>query len=282
MDLRAAVRRFLDTLSSGASDNTVRSYGTDLAQLATVIENRGGALTDEGIRDFLRKHGRTPRTRARKLSAVRSFCKFLKDVGLMDADPSAAIDAPILGKSLPKDLSPQQVAELVEANLGKTPLRDQAILELLYGAGLRAAEVVAINLADIDIQGRSVLVRGKGRKERLAVFGEQAADVIQAYLADERPTGKEALFVNSKGGRLTTRTVQRIVERRRALAGLPKDATPHSLRHSFATHMLNGGADLKTIQQLLGHESLATTQVYTGVSIERLREVVAKRHPRGR
>ncbi|MDQ2985603.1 MAG: tyrosine recombinase XerC [Armatimonadota bacterium] len=278
-----AVASFVETLKAGSSPHTVRSYGSDLRQLVAMApESTAGGLNESSIRSYLRKHGSTPRTRARKLCAVRAFTDFLVETGILGSDPAIGIEAPITRSRLPKDLSPEQTELLVECALGKTPLRDRAVLELLYGAGLRAAEVVAIDLRDFDFGARTLMVRGKGRKERVVVFGEPAAEAIDHYMRSERPGDGEALFVGESGGRLSTRTIQRIVERRRALAGLPVDATPHSLRHSFATHLLNGGADLKTVQQLLGHESLGTTEVYTSISIERLREVVAKKHPRGR
>ena len=282
-----AVTRFLQALSAGSSAHTVRAYSADLKQLAATLREKNKLyaenLDETTIREFLRKYGPVPRTRARKLCSVRAFCDFLIEVGVLAKDPSAAIEAPIGRKTLPKDISPEQAARLLETELGDSPLRDFAVLELLYGAGLRAAEVVDIDIKNIDFDTRTIHVRGKGRKERMAVFGEPAGIAITAYMASERPVAKsDALFVNARGGRLSTRTVQRIVERRRAMAGLPKDASPHSLRHSFATHMLSGGADIKTIQQLLGHESLGTTQVYTSVSIERLRDVVATKHPRGK
>ena len=286
MDLNAAIERFLETLSAGSSPHTVKSYGSDLRQLSQVAYDNSKSIAEDldesTIRLFLRKHGGAPRTRARKLCAVRAFTEFLIEVGVISKDPAVGIEAPIKRTRLPKDLSPEQTDGLLELTLGKTPLRDQAVLEMLYGAGLRASEVVAIELRDFDSGPKTLTVRGKGRKERVVVFGDPAATAVERYIREERPSGGEALFANSAGGRLTTRTVQRIVERRRALAGLPTDATPHSLRHSFATHLLTGGADLKTVQQLLGHESLGTTQVYTSVSIERLRDVVAKKHPRGK
>jgi integrase/recombinase XerC len=283
MNLSAAIDRFLQSLSAGSSPHTVRSYGSDLKQLASIADNLPAEnLNETAIREFLRKFGGTPRTRARKLCAVRAFVGFLVDVGVLSTDPTAGIEAPIKRTRLPKDLSPEQAFDLLESDLGKSPKRDRAVLELLYGAGLRASEVVGIDLRDLDPASQTLAVRGKGRKERMVVYGEPAADALDAYIQSERRQGGEALFVNSKGGRLTSRTVQRIVERRRALVGLPADASPHSLRHSFATHLLTGGADLKTVQQLLGHESLGTTQVYTSVSIERLRDVVAKKHPRGK
>lgn len=285
-EVAEALQRFLEALASGGSPNTVKSYGSDLRQLVSLMADSSKFvakhLDESTIREYLRKFGSTPRTRARKLCAVRAFTAFLIEIEAIEVDPALAIEAPIKRSRLPKDLSPEQTKQLVEAYLGRSPLRDRAILELLYGAGLRAAEVVAIDIADFDFSAKTLLVRGKGRKERVVVFGEPAVDAIQGYVNGERPpTDSPALFV-SEIGRLSTRTVQRIVERRRGLAGLPHDASPHSLRHSFATHLLNGGADLKTVQQLLGHESLGTTEVYASVSIERLREVVAKKHPRGR
>jgi site-specific recombinase XerD len=282
VEIRAAVERFLETLAAGASPHTVRSYGGDLRQLSA---DNGRfdvrQLSESDVRDYLRRFGKSPKTRARKLCAVRAFAKFLIEVGVLPSDPTVGIEAPIKRTRLPKDISPEQADALMDAELGETPLRDQAVLELLYGAGLRASEVVAANLVDLDLKAMNLKVRGKGRKERVVVFGGPAVEAIESYLGSERPAGGPSLFAG-RDGRLSTRTVQRIVERRRALAGLPADTSPHSLRHSFATHMLTGGADLKTVQQLLGHESLGTTQVYTSVSIERLRDVVAKRHPRGK
>lgn len=282
-----AVGRYLDQLAASASAHTLRSYGSDLAQLAEVCDSRGvesaAAVSAEDVRAFLRKMAPGAATRARKLSAVRSFTRFLLEIGEAQEDPCANLRAPFKRRDLPKDLSPEQAEALVSASIGGNQLRDRAVLELLYGAGLRASEAAKANLADLDFADMTIRVRGKGKKERLALFGGPCRVALEAYIDSERPQAEsEALFINERGGRLTTRTIQRIVERRRAAAGLSSDTTPHTLRHSFATHLLTGGADLKTVQQLLGHESLATTQVYTHISVERLREVVAKKHPRGK
>lgn len=287
MTVAEAIEKFLKQFAAGRSAQTVRAYGSDLKQLAQVCEESGvedaRLLSGREIRLFLRQFGASPVTRARKLCAVRAFTRWLVRSGDLEEDPSLAISAPAKPKRLPKDLSEEQAAELVSCTYGPTPFRDQAILELLYGAGLRASEVVGINLEDVDIRAGEVRVRGKGMKDRVSLFGEPCANAIRAWLQHERPTAASpALFVNRRGARLTTRTVQNIVARRRRLLGLGEPITPHSLRHSFATHLLNGGADLKTVQQLLGHESLATTQVYTHVSIERLKEVVRTRHPRSK
>jgi integrase/recombinase XerC len=203
------------------------------------------------------------------------------DSGFARADVAEGIEAPFRRRGLPKDISPAQAEELMESQVGNAPLRDRAILELLYGTGVRAAEVVGTNLDDVDFPTQTMRVRGKGNKERIVVFGEPCAAALSDYISSERGPG-DALFTGQSGKRISARTIQRIIERRRGLVGLSDDATPHSLRHSFATHLLNGGADLKTVQQLLGHESLTTTQVYTHVSVERLRDVVAKKHPKGR
>lgn len=287
MTVTEAIEAFLRQFAAGRSAHTVRAYGADLRQLAKVCEENGvedvKLLSGREIRLFLRHFGASPVTRARKLCAVRAFTRWLVRSGDLEEDPSLDISSPAKPKRLPKDLSVEQAAELVSCAYGPTPFRDQAILELLYGAGLRASEVVGINLEDVDVRAGEVRVRGKGMKDRVALFGEPCANAIRAWLRHERPTtASPALFVNGRGGRLTTRTVQNIVARRRRLLGLGEPITPHSLRHSFATHLLNGGADLKTVQQLLGHESLATTQVYTHVSIERLKEVVRTRHPRSK
>lgn len=282
--IQKEIHAFLAQLAAYRSHNTVRSYRADLVQLARHVGDlQVTELTPEQVRSWLRAYGQTPVTRARKLSSMRAFVRHLIKLELITSDPTATIQAPIQRRRLPNDLSPEQAIALVETATGATPLRDQAMLELLYGSGMRAGELVGLNIGSLDLKGRTVRVLGKGNKERIVVIGECAVAAVEAYLTRERTaTDSEALFVNQKGTRLTARTLQRVVERRRALVGLGHDVSPHSLRHSFATHMLTGGADLKTVQQLLGHESLATTQIYTHVSVERLREVVAKKHPRGK
>lgn len=294
------IQAFLDHLASRRSAHTVRSYGADLAQLATFLSpppdplptSRGeeGEFSAESLRAFLRAYGSSPVTRARKLSTLRTFVKFLRATNRIDHDPTETLEAPIRRKRLPKALSALQTSDLLDqADAGKTPLRDRAILELMYAAGLRASEVVGVNLVDFDFKERSLRVRGKGSKDRIALFGQAAQESIEGYLARERVTSTtpnprstiaEPLFTNSNGKRLSTRTVQNVVKRWALRAGLPPETSPHTLRHSFATHLLDGGADLKSVQQLLGHESLATTQVYTHLSIERLKETIEKAHPK--
>lgn len=284
----ALIQRYLDHLRATRSRHTLRSYGSDLAQLAGVLGD--GATTEnlepDAFRAYLRRYGKTPVTRARKLASLRGFVRFVKGLGLLANDPTEALEAPIRRRRLPKSLSQHQAVELLDqADVGKTPRRDRALLELMYAAGLRASEVVGVDLDHLDFASGTLRVYGKGSKERLVLFGETCAAAVQAYLDAERADpveGGRALFTNPHGKRLSTRTVQNVVRRWALAAGLPPDTTPHTLRHSFATHLLDGGADLKSVQQLLGHESLATTQIYTHVSVERLREAVLKAHPKQR
>lgn len=281
--LDALIQDYLDTLTVTRSPNTVKSYGTDLAQFALVADGSRDHLSAT-MRKFMRQYGTTPITRARKLSTLRGFCKFLVALGELDEDPTEAIEAPYQRKQLPKALLETQVEKMLEQDLDTAnQLRDRAILELAYGSGLRVSEVESANWDDIDFRDRSIRVRGKGNKDRICLFGKACEQVLKDYRERGyvRPIQGDPVFTNQRGGRLSVRSISTIVKKWAMAAGLPPDVSPHTLRHSFATHLLNGGADLKTVQQLLGHESLATTQVYTHVSVERLREVVGKAHPRG-
>jgi len=280
--LDTLIQQFLDHLAARRSPNTVRSYGSDLGQLSTYLEGKVDLRT-ERLRLYLRRHAPTPVTRARKLSTLRAFIRFLRTIGEIDEDPTEAIEAPIRRKRLPKALSQTQAAELLDQDAeGRNAIRDRALLELMYSAGLRVSELVGLNVGDVDFRERTLLVRGKGNKERIALFGRTAGGALQDYVQAERvaPITGSPLFTNPQGGRLTTRSVQTVIKKWAVRAGLPPETSPHTLRHSFATHLLDNGADLKSVQQLLGHESLATTQIYTHVSVERLREAVAKAHPR--
>lgn len=283
-ELDVRIQEFLDHLASRRSPHTVRSYGSDLAQLSGFL---GGAfdLSPSKLRLYLRKFGSSPVTRARKLSALRTFVKYLKQAGHLASDPTESLEAPIRRKSLPKALSLDQTTELLDQpESGRTPLRDRALLELMYAAGIRASEVVGVNLQDIDFAEGSILIRGKGNKQRLTLFGETCKSALLDFIASERsiPTEGDPLFTNKHGIRLTTRTVQYVVKRWSLRAGLSPEVSPHTLRHSFATHLLDNGIDLKSVQQLLGHESLATTQIYTHISIERLKKTVDEAHPRSK
>ncbi|RYG87621.1 tyrosine recombinase XerC [bacterium] len=280
MTLDEQIERFLGHLGARRSPATVRAYGSDLAQFAGMEL----PLDPESLRRYLRRYGTTPVTRARKLSTLRAFCRYLVGTKEIATDPTALLDSPYKRKRLPKALSHDEAIRLLEVPPpGRTPDRDRAILELVYAAGLRAAEVVTVRAADVSLEGRCARVRGKGAKERMVLFGEPCREALAFYLARRRPAeGEEALFVNAEGRALTTRTVQNVVKRWALAAGLPPSISPHTLRHTFATHLLDGGADLKTVQQLLGHESLETTQIYTHLSSERLKVVVDQAHPMSR
>lgn len=284
-ELDVLIQGFVDLLMATRSPHTARSYGSDLAQLSSMTSGKF-EFDSVTLRTYLRTYGSTPITRARKLSTLRSFAKYLKQVGHISSDPTEALDAPFRRRRLPKALSQHQaVALLDQAPRTQEPLRDRALLELMYAAGLRASELVSVNVQDIDFSAATVLVRGKGNKERLTIFHETCSRALREYIESGRiqpPGDDEPLFTNTRGRRLTTRTVQNVVKRWARAAGLPPDVSPHTLRHSFATHLLDGGADLKSVQQLLGHESLATTQIYTHVSVERLREAVLKAHPKSK
>jgi len=216
----------------------------------------------------------------RKVSTTRSFYKWLRADGHLENDPFFGVTGPKAGRRLPDILTSDDIARMIAAADGKQPadLRDRAIMELLYAAGLRVSEVESLNVSEMDVRDRAVRVQGKGKKERIGVFGEPAAEALQRYLRDARPElqsdKEEALFLNRFGGRLTVRSVQSIVRKYATKAGLPMAVHPHLFRHSFATHLLDGGADLRVVQELLGHESPNTTQIYTHVSEAKKRSVM--------
>jgi integrase/recombinase XerC len=282
MELDRAVQLFLSHIEVRRSPETVRAYGSDLGRLSPDISTVDG-LTEDTLRLYLRKNTNTSVTRARKLSTLRSFVKFLNEQGILKTNPTELLEAPIRRKRLPKALTQVQATSLLDQdNAGRTPKRDRAMLELMYSAGMRVSELVAVDLNVIDFDERIIRVFGKGNKERVVLFGRTAREAIAAYVEEERiaPRIGDPLFTNADGGRITTRTVQNVIKRWAKRVGLPPSTSPHTLRHTFATHLLDGGADLKSVQQLLGHESLATTQIYTHVSIESLKETVRKAHPR--
>lgn len=269
--------RFLDFLASFAGRDPAAVETDDVDALA--VRSWLAALRAEG-------HART--SIVRRLSALRSFFTFLQREGLVEGNPARGVATPRTEKSLPVTLSVPEAAAVVEAPPPDTELglRDRALLELLYATGLRVSELVGLSLADVDLPGRQVRTLGKGRKERVVPFGEKAAGALAAWLPARlallrgRRVRGEPLFLNVRGGRLTDRSVRRVLEQALAAAEVSRHASPHALRHSFATHLLSAGADLRTIQELLGHASLATTQKYTHLDVERLMEVYRKAHPK--
>lgn len=274
-----AIAGFLAHLAARKSENTVRSYGADLSQLRQMTAEL--PLTPERLRLYLRRYAPHPTTRARKISTLRAFCKYLVSEGLATSDPTQQLEPPIRRRALPRGIGAPEAADLMATAI---TLRERALLELLYGAGLRVSEASGLDVHDLDLETRTARVRGKGAKERVVVFGEPCRFALSAYLTEERvpPVAGAPVFTNAKGGRLTVRSMHTAVTRAAEAAGLPPGLSPHGLRHSFATHLLDGGADLKSVQQLLGHEDLATTQVYTHVSVERLRAAVSAAHPRAK
>lgn len=306
MFLADLIEEFIHSLRSekGYSPHTIRSYRNDLGQfLDFVLREKGFMEKGEGgpgpesvdlilIRGFLGSlFDRSKKTTiARKLSAIRSFLYFLERKGSKGDNPAAVLYAPKLGRYIPVHLPVDEMFRLLEGPDRGRPLglRDLAILEVLYSCGIRVAELAGLNLSSIDYDQRLIRVLGKGNKERIVPIGRKALDAVKDYLKGTLPLRRRGdgdmengpLFINQRGGRLTTRSMGRIVKRYGRGCGLLTEISPHSLRHTFATHLLDGGADLRSVQELLGHVSLSTTQKYTHVSLDRLMEVYDKAHPR--
>lgn len=299
-ELQSAIERFLQYLrvERNASEHTVKSYREDLTALAVYLSEAAGgeppppgAITVADLRGYvsaLHSAGYAPSTIARRLASLRSFFRFGQREGWADTNPAKPLRTPRKGRSLPHFLSAEQVARLLESPPSDSAqgLRDRAILETMYSAGLRISELVALSEGDVDFAAGVLRVRGKGRRERLAPIGSCAIRALQRWLSVRRvhhrePTGAAApLFVNRFGRRMTARSVARMLEKYLKLTGLDPRTTPHSLRHSFATHLLDAGADIRSVQEMLGHKSLVTTQIYTHVSTTALREAYRKAHPR--
>ena len=298
--LRAFLRYL--ALNRNASAHTVRAYQSDLSQLVAVTAASAGVKPNElqpghldraAIRRFLaelHKAGQSRATAARKLAAARTFLRYLRREELIDGDPGALVAAPKREVRMPAHLSETEMEALLGAASGDSPLgrRDRAILELFYASGLRVSELAGLGLEDIDLSRKMVRVLGKGRKERFVPFNTSTARALRAYL-ERRPAGPpasgrraDALFVNHRGGRLTVRSIDRIVRRYVAATSARTGISPHALRHSFATHLLQRGADLRVIQELLGHARLSTTQRYTHVNAAQLVDVYRKAHPRAK
>jgi integrase/recombinase XerC len=294
------LRRFAAYLASErrSSPHTVKAYLTDLGQYAAFLAGQGASIVPSSpalVRAFLARAagGSGAASLGRKLSAIRSLYRFLLREGLAGANPARAVASPRRPRPLPQVLPEQEVAALVEAPALAEPLalRDRALLELLYASGLRVSELVGLDLRDLDLAGGLVRVLGKRRKERIVPVGRSAREALARWLDAGRPPlaagpdrarGGSALFLNYRGGRLTTRSVARRLDGWVIAAGLPRHVHPHVLRHCFATHLLGNGADLRGIQELLGHASLSTTQRYTHLDWKRLAEAYDGAHPRAR
>ncbi len=290
--LPAEAEEFLGSLRSerGLAANTVAAYRRDLEDYFTFLEaTRGGRGVEEFVVHLSAK-GLARSTRARRIAAVRGYHRFLIVEGLADEDPTVLVETPRRSRTLPKALTIDEVERLLEAPDRSTALgiRDTAILEFLYATGTRATEAITVGLTDLELDTGTVIVTGKGNKQRLVPLGSHARTAIRDYLPvrmgllDERERS-DVLFVNARGRRLTRQGLWEIVKRNGRRAGIEADVlSPHVLRHSAATHMVEGGADLRTVQEMLGHASISTTQVYTLVSPEHLNEVYVLAHPRAR
>jgi integrase/recombinase XerC len=293
--MKRELSQFLDYLrhERNASMHTLSSYKRDMGQFGAYLEARGlalGRVNNVHIRGFMAElHERKLKrsSLARKLAAVRSFFQFCVRKGWLAENPARIVATPKQDRLVPSFLSEEEMAGFLETPRSDRPLdlRDRAILELLYATGIRVSELVGIEQEDVNFKERLIRVRGKGKKERLVPFGRIAGEWMTAYLR-VRPAlfkagvGQRALFLNYQGSRLTARSVERIVDKYIRLTAVRRKISPHSLRHSFASHLLSRGADLRVIQELLGHESLATTQKYTHLNLGRLMDVYRKSHPR--
>lgn len=302
--VRDDIKKFLAYLKAekGLADNTSFAYENDLSQLARFVEEEAGkegaipswiGFSRQAMMKYLlnlreKKYAAT--TRARKLAAARSFFKFLGAEGVIKEDPTQNMESLNVGRSLPKPISINQVRALLEQpTKSSTPeaKRDEAMLQLLYASGMRVSELISLNMEDVNTLDGEVRCFGKGHKERIIPIHKQAATVVEEYVRDARPhiehnKGEKALFLNRRGERLTRQGFWQILKQYAKQAGLTVPVTPHTLRHSFATHMLSGGADLRAVQELLGHANISTTQVYTHLTTEHIRRSYEKAHPRAK
>ncbi|MFD3406347.1 site-specific tyrosine recombinase XerD [Kribbella sp. NPDC058693] len=306
MSISRAVGTYLDhlTVERGLAANTLASYRRDLRRYDGYLASAGiddlGRITEAVVSDFLMRLREgdadhpplTASSAGRTVVAVRGFHKFCVREGLAAVDPAAAVKPPVPPQRLPKALSVDEVTRILTAAAGAEAepavlaTRDAALLEFLYGTGARISEAVGLDVDDIDLDAGAVLLRGKGSKERVVPVGSYARDALSAYQVRGRPDlvsrgrGTHALFLNARGGRLSRQSAWTVLRRAAQRAGISKEISPHTLRHSYATHLLDGGADVRVVQELLGHASVTTTQVYTLVTVDKLREVYATSHPR--
>lgn len=291
-----AFLRFLE-LEKGYSGNTLAAYRNDLEQFLQAMEEEGinawEQVTQDVIIDYimaLREREYASSTVARKIAALKSFFHFLAAEEIISDDPTLNLDSPKVKKRLPVALSYEEVERLLNAPQGSNPkaIRDKALLELLYATGMRVTELVSLNLEDINLASATVRVtQGKGSKERIIPIHSRAVEALREYLAKARrmllkSPEERALFLNHRGERLTRQGLWLIIKQYVREAGIKTEVTPHTLRHSFATHLLNGKADLRHVQELLGHANISTTQIYTHISSERLREIYDESHPRAK
>ena len=286
---------FMDSLAveRGLSANTIAAYSSDLRSFQDYLKESGVCLWREvsysSISGYIQQlgHSFSPRSRARRLAALRTFFRFLQKAGLIEGNPASMVQFPKLGPQLPKALTSAQIESLLSQPDLTKPLgqRDRAMFELLYGCGLRVSELAELQLRQIVLEPGYLIVKGKGEKERLVPMGELAAECLRTYLEDGRikllKKGAVAeVFVNGRGRSISRQGIWKIIKARARKAAIAEEITPHMLRHSFATHLLENGADLRSLQVMLGHADISTTQIYTHVARERLKEIHRKYHPR--
>jgi len=292
----ALIERFLDAAwaERGLSENSLKSYRHDLVHLRDALAAQGVTLSVAGREDLLQmlaaeiQQGKSPRTVSRYLSAYRQFYRWLLREGAISTDPVALIESPRTGRGLPKAMTEQQVEALLAAPDTETALglRDRAMLELMYATGLRVSELVNLELSSVNLNQGVIRVIGKGQKERLVPIGGEAHSSLQAWLSAGRPellkgAQTNSVFVTSRKAGMTRQAFWYMVRRYASGSGIPQKLSPHMLRHSFATHLLNHGADLRVVQLLLGHSDLSTTQIYTHIAREGLKRMHEAHHPRG-
>lgn len=292
----SAIQAFTDylTIERGLSSNTVEAYSRDLAQFASYARRHGissvrdiSDVTVQGFLDGLREAAMSPNSIGRKLSAVRTFCRFACREGVTDRDFTSEFESMKGSKRLPSVMTIEEVAAILsQPDLSThSGLRDKAMIETLYASGLRVSELINLRLGDVNLSVGFLRCLGKGSKERVVPLGDVAIHCIEHYTAKSRPEyarsgSSEYLFLTNRGRKMSRVCFWKIIKKYAALAGISRNITPHTLRHSFATHLLQGGADLRSIQEMLGHADIATTQIYTHISREKLREVYRESHPR--
>ena len=299
--MKQAVEQFLNytTVERGLSPNTIAAYRNDLSQFVDFLQSRDSSLQGNGswkrigtdaLTAFvldLHERGYSDKTKTRKVASTKALFGFLLEEGVIDKNPMEDFASPGVGESLPETLSVEEVEALLSVEKALTPmsLRDRAMIEIMYATGVRVSELVSLDIDDVDLDENFVRCMGKGSKERIIPVHDEAVEAVRVYLQDGReslagPAAGRALFVSRKGGRLTRQALWLILKGRAQAAGIERKITPHTLRHSFATHLLIGGAQLRHVQELLGHASITTTQVYTHLTSEHVRAQYESSHPR--
>jgi integrase/recombinase XerC len=295
-EIEKAIDRFLHSLSQrNVSQHTLKAYGTDLDKFSSHLGKRSWRsidhLTVRGFLSHLYDQGLSKTSVARALAAVRSLYRWLAQEGIVQQNPAALVSTPKLPKKLPRVPTVEEMNTVLDGEMPEAAVfreRDRLMFELLYGCGIRNSEMVGIGIHDIRLSDEVILIRGKGKKERYVPFGEAVKSALASYLPirqkllSDRHRTTPALLINTRGGRLTTRSVGRMIKKIAIAKGLSPDVHPHTLRHAFGTHMLEEGADLRAIQEMLGHERLSTTQRYTQLSIKHVLEVYDRTHPRAK